>query len=615
MVRLLKYFKEYRFTALMGPFFKLLEALFELAVPLVVKLIIDNGIGTGDKAYCLRMSIIMVLLGFAGFVFSIIAQYFAAKSAVGFAANVRGALFKHFQSLSFSDMDRVGTNTMITRLTSDVNQMQNGVNMGLRLLLRSPFIVFGSMIMAFTQDVQAALIFVVVIPVLSVIIFGIIGYTIPKYKQVQRKLDRVLGLTRENVNGVRVIRAFCNEENEQEKFSEANDGLKDLQFKVGRISALMNPLTYVMINAAIIFLIYVCGLRVNAGHMSQGETFALYNYMSQILVELIKLANLIITITKALACANRVADVLDMKPSMASGDIEPVFGQYAENACPVPAGDAEDAETDSVTGSKNEALKVPAVEFEHASIVYSEGAQEALTDVNLKVYDGETVGVIGGTGCGKSTLVNLIPRFYDTTSGSVKIYGRDIKTLKLESLRKNIGIVMQKAVLLRGDIKSNLLFANEDADRKDMVKALADAQAASFLGIDEDDSAGSEDGLMHAVEQGGNNLSGGQKQRISIARALVKKPKILILDDSASALDYATDAALRTAIKNLNPKPVTFIVSQRSSSVQYADKIVVLDDGRVSGIGTHEELLESNAIYREIYYSQVSSGQAKGQGR
>lgn len=575
MTRLLKYFKEYRLTSVLGPIFKLLEAVFELIIPLVVKRIIDNGILAGNKGYCLKMSLLLVLFGFAGFLFSVIAQYFAAKSAVGFAANVRSALFAHLHKMSFSDLDNLGSGTMITRLTSDINQVQNGVNMALRLLLRSPFIVFGAMILAFTQDIQAALIFVVVIPVLSVVIFSIIGYTIPKYKQVQRKLDRVLGLTRENVNGVRVIRAFCNEDNEEAKFSEANEALKNLQFKVGRISALMNPLTYVIINAAIMYLIYTCGVRVNNGLMTEGETIALYNYMSQILVELIKLANLIITITKALACANRIADVLDIEPGMVSG-------------------------SENVTYEADSGL--PVVEFEHASIAYSKGAQEALSDVNLKVYPGETVGIIGGTGCGKTTLVHLIPRFYDVTSGTIKVFGKDVKDLDLKQLRSRIGIVMQKAVLFKGDIESNMRFAKETADSDEMVEALESAQAAAFLKLDKD----RQKGLDCHIEQGGNNLSGGQKQRVSIARALVKKPEILILDDSASALDYATDAALRTAVKNLDPKPTTFIVSQRSSSVQYADKIVVLDDGRVSGIGTHEQLLESNAIYREIYSSQVS---------
>lgn len=576
MTRLLKYFKNYKFTSIMGPFFKLLEAVFELIIPLVVKNIIDNGIMTEDKTYCIQMCLVLVLLGFAGFVFSIVAQYFAAKSAVGFAANVRMALFEHIHSLSFSDIDKLGTGTLITRLTSDINQVQNGVNMALRLFLRSPFIVFGAMIMAFTQDVKAALLFVIVIPILLVIVFAIIIYTIPKYKQIQARVDKVLSLTRENVNGVRVIRAFCNEENEEAKFNKANDSLTELQFKVGRVSALLNPVTYVIINVAIMVLIYTCGVRVNLGSMSAGETVALYNYMSQILVELVKLANLIITITKALACANRVADVLDVTPSMLAGENEP------------------------------EAMKEsrePVVEFNNVSIAYNQGAKESLANVSFKVYSGETVGVIGGTGCGKTTLVHLIPRFYDATEGSVKVFGKDVKELDTKLLRNKIGIVMQKAVLFKGDIRSNMSFARSGADAEDMKEALDRAQAAAFLELDK-----SGKGLERAVEQGGNNLSGGQRQRISIARALVKKPEILILDDSASALDYATDAALRKAIKELSYKPTTFIVSQRASTVRYADKIVVLDDGRVSGIGTHEELLAENEIYREIYNSQVAAG-------
>ena len=576
MTRLLKYFKNYKLTSILGPFFKLLEAVFELVIPLVVKAIIDNGILAGNNAYCIKMCLVLVLLGFAGFIFSIVAQYFAAKSAVGFAANVRMALFEHIHSLSFSDIDKLGTGTLITRLTSDINQVQNGVNMALRLFLRSPFIVFGAMIMAFTQDIKAAILFVIVIPVLLVIVFAIIIYTIPKYKLVQAKVDKVLSLTRENVNGVRVIRAFCNEDNEEEKFNKANDGLTELQFKVGRVSALLNPVTYVIINAAIMVLIYTCGVRVNLGSMSAGETVALYNYMSQILVELVKLANLIITITKALACANRVADVLDVTPSMLAGENEP---EIIKESCK------------------------PVVEFDNVSISYNDGAKESLTNVSLKVYPGETVGVIGGTGCGKTTLVHLIPRFYDATEGSVRVFGRDVKEFDTRLLRNKIGIVMQKAVLFKGDIRSNMNFAKVEADTEEMRDALDRAQASGFLELDK-----SAKGLERAVEQGGNNLSGGQKQRISIARALVKKPEILILDDSASALDYATDAALRKAIKELSYKPTTFIVSQRASTVRYADKIVVLDDGRVSGIGTHEELLAENEIYQEIYNSQVAAG-------
>lgn len=587
MGRLLKYLEGYKLTSVLSPLLKLAEALLELFIPIIVSRIIDRGILAGDLNYCIRMCLFMVLLGLLGFAASISAQYFAARSSVGFAANVRSATFKHLQSLSFADMDKLGVSTMISRLTNDINQVQHGVNMALRLLLRSPFIVFGAMIMAFTQDVKAAIIFVLVIPVLTVIICLIMAYTLPRYKKVQQKLDKVLGLTRESVNGVRVIRAFRNEEIKEKQFNDANDDLKTFQEKVGSISALMNPLTYVVINGAIILLIYQCGVRVKAGAIGVGTTVALYNYMSQILVELIKLANLIITITKALACANRVADVLEIEPTQIDGDLE--IGELAEGQ--------------------------PIVEFDEVSTYYHKDMDPAIKNVSFKVYPGETVGIIGGTGSGKSTLMHLIPRFYDVTAGLVKVYGHDVKTLKMSALREKIAIVMQKAVLFAGDVKSNLLFSNSEASDQELKNALENSQSAAFLALDEKEGglAGS---LAYKIEQGGNNLSGGQKQRLSIARALVRKPEILILDDSASALDYATDAALRSAIKGLSPKPTTFIVSQRTSSVAYADKIVVLDDGEVVGIGPHEELLKTCEVYQEIYYSQTASeGQSSPSGK
>ena len=580
MKRLLKYFNGYKLTSVLSPLLKLVEALLELFIPILVSQIIDKGIIAGNLNYCVRMCIFMVLLGLVGFAASIAAQYFAARSSVGFAANVRSASFAHLQQLSFKDMDKLGVSTMISRLTNDINQMQNGVNMALRLLLRSPFIVFGAMIMAFTQDVRAAILFVIVIPILTVIICLIMAYTLPRYKMIQQKLDRVLGLTRENVNGVRVIRAFRNEKREEEKFNEANDELRSFQEKVGSISALMNPITYVVINGAVIFLIYTCGIRVRDGAIGVGTTVALYNYMSQILVELIKLANLIITITKALACANRVADLLDLTPAQTDGNEEPAKPREG----------------------------VPVVEFDEVSSCYHRDMDPAVSGVSFKAYAGETIGIIGGTGSGKSTLVHLIPRFYDVTAGVVRVNGQDVKKVKMSSLRSKIAIVMQKAVLFAGDIKSNLLFSNENADEEDFRAALENSQSAGFLSLGEDDETLKE-ALDYKISQGGNNLSGGQRQRVSIARALVRKPEILILDDSASALDYATDAALRKAIKNLVPKPVTFIVSQRTSSVAYADRIIVLDDGKVSGIGTHKELIESNEIYREIYYSQTSGNE------
>ncbi|MCR4840859.1 MAG: ABC transporter ATP-binding protein/permease [Lachnospiraceae bacterium] len=572
MKRLLKYFKGYRITSFMGPLFKLMEAVFELLIPLVVKRMIDNGIGKGDTDYVIRMGVLMILLGLVGFVCSLIAQLFAALSATGAAAGVRKALFDHVMKLSFADTDEVGTSTLITRMTNDINLFQSGVNMALRLLLRSPFIVFGAMIMAFTQDFKAALIFVVAIAVLFIIVIIIMCLTIPGYKTSQESLDSVLTLTRESFNGVRVIRAFGNEDGETEKFNKANARLRAIQLKVGRISAYMNPLTYTGINIAIAALIYTCGIRVDAGDMTAGETVALYNYMSQILIELIKLANLMVTISKGLASAGRMADVLDIVPGMERNE---GAGRLSSN----------DSET--------------AVEFDHAFISYTGEGNGALSDVNFAVKKGEVIGIIGGTGSGKSTLVSLIPRFYDVTGGSVRVFGKDVRDCNVSSLRESIGIVMQKAVLFKGTVKSNLLVSAPDADDKELAAALSAAQIN--LPLD------------RKISQGGSNLSGGQRQRVSVARALVKKPEILILDDAASALDYATEFALRQTIKNLPEHPTTFIVSQRVSSVMHADRIVVLDDGHVTGIGSHEELLRSDVTYREIYESQNRNSVSGGE--
>lgn len=570
MKKLLIYLRDYKKESILGPLFKLLEASFELIVPLVVASMIDVGIPNNDKGYIIRMCLIMAALGLIGLVCAVTAQYFAARAAVGFATKLRHGLFSHIQSLSFSQMDKEGTSTLITRMTSDINQVQSGVNLVLRLFLRSPFIVFGAMIMAFTVDVKAALIFVVVIPILSIIVFGIMLISIPMFKKVQGGLDKVLGITRENLTGVRVIRAFGEEEHEIQKFDEETDHLKALQVLAGKISALMNPLTYVVINGGLIALIYVGALRVEAGILSQGQVVALVNYMSQILVELVKLANLIITVTKAFACGNRIQSIFE-----------------------IPAG----METpDSLTDSSSE-KETGTVEFDHVSLRYYEGGEEALTDIHFKAKKGATIGVIGGTGSGKSSLVNLIPRFYDVEKGSVKVDGRDVREYPLSQLRDKIGVVMQKAVLFKGTIRQNLLWGNENASEEELWEAIKAAQAEEFV-------LQKADKLDEMIEQEGRNLSGGQKQRLSIARALVKKPEILILDDSSSALDYATDAALRKSIKELPGEITVFIVSQRASSMLHADIIIVLDDGNVAGMGTHDELLKNCEVYQEIYYSQ-----------
>lgn len=576
MGKLLVYLKDYKKESVLGPLFKLLEASFELIVPLVVASMIDVGIANGDKGYIIKMCLIMTAFGLIGLICAVTAQYFAARAAVGFATRLRHELFAHIQRLSFSQMDREGTSTLITRMTSDINQVQSGVNLVLRLFLRSPFIVFGAMIMAFTVDVKAALIFVVVIPVLSIIVFGIMLISIPLFKKVQAGLDGVLGITRENLTGVRVIRAFGEEEGEIHKFDTETDALKRMQMLAGRISALMNPLTYVVINGGLIVLIYVGAVRVEAGILTQGQVVALVNYMSQILVELVKLANLIITVTKAVACGNRIESIFEIQAGLKEADT------------------AQGEDINRIKGSEKES---GTVEFDHVSLRYHAGGEEALTDIHFRANRGDTIGVIGGTGSGKSSLVNLIPRFYDIERGSVKVDGVDVREYPLAKLRDKIGIVMQKAVLFEGTIRENLLWGNENASEEELWEALRTAQAEEFV-------LQKEKKLEERIEQEGRNLSGGQKQRLSIARALVKKPEILILDDSASALDYATDAALRKSIREMPGETTVFIVSQRASSLLHADTIIVLDDGNVAGMGTHQELLRDCQVYQEIYYSQ-----------
>ncbi|WP_296118521.1 ABC transporter ATP-binding protein [uncultured Eubacterium sp.] len=594
MKKLLRYLKDYKKESVLGPLFKLLEATLELFVPLVVAAIIDTGIGNHDRGYVVKMCLVLVLLGLIGLAFSITAQYFAAKAAVGFVTKIRHVLFAHIQKLSYAELDTQGTSTLITRMTSDMNQVQNGVNLTLRLLLRSPFVVIGAMVMAFTIDVKAALVFAVGIPALAVVVFGVMLACIPLYRKVQNRLDKVLGLTRENLTGVRVLRAFCKEEEQEEKFRKQNQVLTDTQKFVGRISALLNPLTYIIINVAIIALIWVGAIRVDMGIITQGAVVALYNYMSQILTELIKLANLIINITKSVACGNRIQSVLELEPSIKDGTA------HSEEKTGVSDAKANGI---NVTGERHDDgthagnTSGYSVVFEHAGIRYPEAAQEAVSDISLKVRPGETVGIIGGTGSGKSSLVNLIPRFYDCSSGAVYVDEKNVCDYGLTELRDKIGVVPQKAVLFAGTIRSNMQWGKPDATEQEMFEALEIAQAKDVV-------MKKEHGLDTEVEQGGKNFSGGQRQRLTIARALVKKPEILILDDSSSALDFATDAALRMAIGAMKQKPTLFIVSQRTSSIQYADKIVVLDDGAVVGIGTHAELMDSCEVYQEIYNSQ-----------
>lgn len=573
MKRLIMYLKDYKKESILAPLFKLLEAFFELLVPLVMANIIDYGISNRNMGYIGKMGLLLLLLGVVGLASSITAQFFAAKAAVGFSTKLRQALFDHIEDLSFTDIDKAGTSTMITRMTSDVNQVQSGINMTLRLFLRSPIIVFGAMIMAFTIDVKCALIFVVAIPLLSVVVFGIILSTIPMYKKVQSKLDQVLGITRENLTGVRVIRAFHQEAKEADRFRENNEALSAMQIFVGKISACMNPVTYIIVNGAIIALIYTGAVQVNIGNLSQGEVVAIINYMNQILVELVKLANLIVTMTKALACADRVASVFDI-----GADAAYVGAQDQKLADKVDQ-------------------KAPFLDFKHVSLTYQGAGAPTLQDMNFTVNRGDTVGIIGGTGSGKTSLVNLIPGFYPVTEGEILLEGRDIRTMSDEELRGRIGVVPQKAVLFKGTIRSNLQWGKPDATKEEMWKALELAQASEVV----DGKPGK---LDATVAQNGKNFSGGQRQRLTIARALVRNPEILILDDSASALDYATDAKLRAAIRTLEDKTTTFIVSQRASTIRHADKIIVLDDGEIAGMGTHDELLKDCTVYQEIYYSQ-----------
>lgn len=569
MKQILKYLKEYKKECICAPLFKLLEASFELIVPLVMAAIIDNGITASDKPYIWKMGGVLVLLAAVGLVSSVTAQYFAAKAAVGFSTKLRHILFEKIESLSFSKMDTVGTSTLITRMTSDINQVQSGVNLVLRLFLRSPFIVFGAMAMAFTVNVRAAMVFVVTIPLLSIVVFSVMAASLPLYKKVQSSLDTVLSHTRENLEGTRVIRAFNKQNDEIDSFNRDNEFLTNMQQVVGRISALTNPLTFIIINIATIAVIVSGGKQVYAGILTQGEVVALVNYMSQILVELIKLANLIVQVTKAVACGNRIADVLSIPSKLPE-------------------------KNPKLIGAKDGA---PEVEFDHVCMTYDGAADETLTDISFTVQKGQTIGIIGGTGSGKSSLVNLIPRFYDATKGTIRIQGNDINDYDAVQLRDKIGVVMQKAVLFAGTIADNLRWGKNDATEEEMWKALDIAQATEVV-------KGKEGGLDYMIEQGGKNLSGGQKQRLTIARAVVKDPDILILDDSASALDFATDASLRAALKGMHGDKTIFIVSQRTSSIQFADNIIVLDDGQMVGFGPHEELLETCETYKEIYDSQ-----------
>lgn len=610
MKELLKYIKDYKKECVLGPLFKLLEACFDLTVPIVMAKIIDEGIAKSDSHFILVYGGVLILLAAVGLLSSITAQYFAAKAAVGFATNLRHGLFKHIESLSFTEMDTVGISTLITRMTSDINQMQSGVNMALRLFLRSPFIVFGAEVMAFTVDVKAAIVFAVVIPILAVVVLGIMAVSMPLYRKVQAGLDGILGRTRQNLTGVRVIRAFDKEEAEKEDFNNENQILTNLQLLVGKISALTNPVTYIFLNVALVVLLYVGAIRVDGGFLTQGKVIALVNYMSQILVELIKLANTIVLSTKAVACGNRIQSVFEMKPSImddfVSDDEEFGSMKKSDNAESSKLTDEENvlgSEKELINKSADSISKGAEVVFENVDLTYKGAGDKSLENISFTAPAGSTIGIIGGTGSGKSSLVNLIPRFYDATAGKVLIDGKNVKDYKVSEVRSIVGIVMQKAVLFKGSIRENMKWGNDKATDDEINFALENAQAAEIV-------AGKEGGLDYMIEQSGRNLSGGQKQRFTIARALVRRPKVLILDDSASALDFATDAKLRKSLKQLGYELTTFIVSQRTSSIKHADMILVLDDGKVVGKGTHDELLENCEVYHEIYMSQFKDKKA-----
>lgn len=587
MKRLFSYMKDYKLESILGPLFKMLEASFELFVPLVVARMVDVGIRGRDSGYILKMGGVLVLLALIGLACSLTAQYFAAKAATGAATSLRNDLFSHIGRLSYTEIDTVGTSTLITRMTSDINQVQSGINMTLRLLLRSPFVVFGAMVMAFTVDVRSAFVFVVTIPVLCVVVFGIMAVSMPLYKSVQRQLDKVLLTTRENLLGVRVIRAFNRQKSETEKFDRENGNLVRMQVFVGKISALLNPVTYVIINIAVVAVIWVGAEQADSGIITQGKVIALVNYMSQILVELIKMANLIIIISKAVACMNRVDSIFKVESSIEDK------GRHGSRK---PGSQNSGSQN---SGPENPGLRIPKVEFKDMEFVYAGAKEPALKDISFCAMAGQTIGVIGGTGSGKSTLVNLIPRFYDAASGQVLVDGTDVREYSLDELRDKTGVVPQKSVLFKGTLRDNMRWGKQDASDEEIYRALDTAQAREFV-----DSKG--EGLDLYIDQGGHNLSGGQRQRLTIARALVRRPEILIMDDSASALDFATDARLRTAIRENTGDMTVFIVSQRATTIKSADTILVLDEGRLAGMGTHKELLKDCQVYREICLSQLS---------